>query len=146
MPLAEELDTVSEYLAIEQARFGDRLQVSIDVPSEVRSLFVPPLVLQPLIENAIRHGISRSSKSGRIRVAARTDGQQLVVDVEDDGPGLTRDRSSRGTGTGHSNLRMRLQELYGDAGDLIVSTGPNGGYTASVAMPVRTEANGDPHP
>src|SRR5690606_13743522 len=105
VPLDDELDMVRAYLAIEQARFGERLHVHIDAPDEARMLAVPPLLLQPLVENAIRHGVSAASTAGLVAVTAVRDNGRLTLTVEDDGPGVREDSGSRGTGTGLSATR-----------------------------------------
>ena len=137
--LSEELEMVEEYLAIEAARFSDRLDVSIDADPEVLGCAVPPLMLQPLVENAIRHGIAQSSAAGKVRVAACRRGSELHLVVEDDGPGLLEDAPSRGTGTGHSNLRRRLDELYGEAATLTVHSAAGSGYTVEVTVPAQPD-------
>lgn len=111
--LEEEVMLVESYLAVEQVRFGDRLSVDIGVPTQLRGLPVPPLVLQPLVENAIRHGLEGRSGAGCVRIRAEQDGVDLVLRVEDDGPGPGRGTSKPGAGVGLSNLRERLQHRYG---------------------------------
>lgn len=112
--LEEEVNLVESYLAVERARFGDRLSVEIDVPERLRGLSVPPLVLQPFVENAIRHGLEGRSGVGRVRIRAEEEGADLVLRVEDDGPGPGHGTSKPGTGVGLSNLRERLRHRYGD--------------------------------
>lgn len=111
--LDEELETAEAYLAIESARFRDRMTVEIDVAPDARALAVPPLLLQPIVENAVRHGIAVSSSAGRIRVHGRRENGRLVLEVEDDGPGMNGSGASRGTGTGLRNTRARLEQLFG---------------------------------
>jgi LytS/YehU family sensor histidine kinase len=134
VPLADELDMVREYLAIEQARFPDRLRCTIDASADALETPVPPLILQPLVENAVRHGVSRTSTAGRIEVLATVDDGTLTLRVSDDGPGVDAGRMN-GKGTGLRNTRDRLLELYGAAGRLDVRQGASGGTVATVVIP-----------
>lgn len=133
VPLADELDMVREYLAIEQARFPDRLRYVIDASPDAMDTPVPPLILQPLVENAVRHGVSRVSTAGRIDVQAVVDNGSLVLRVSDDGPGVAENGSV--TGTGLRNTRERLAELYGARGTLDLRRIPSGGTVATVTIP-----------
>jgi signal transduction histidine kinase len=110
--LAEELEHLRAYLAVERQRFGDRLAVEWDVSRDVDRLEVPTMTLQPIVENAIRHGVQGNLSGGTIRISARDVDGALRLIVEDDGPGFAR-RHREGTGLG--NLRSRLATLYGDA-------------------------------
>ncbi len=101
-------------------RFEDRLQVEIDVDEKALDFPVPALILQPIVENAVNHGVSRNPGGGRIRLAAGTDGGRIVLVVEDGGPGLGANASSEGFGVGLANTRERLRALYGDGGDVAV--------------------------
>ena len=121
--LARELEYLKLYLAIEQLRFSDRLRVEIDVEPELMDAAVPHMGLQPLVENAVRHGIGRRADAGLIRIRARRQGERLLVSVEDDGPGFECSRATAGMGLGLANTRARLRQLYGDAGDLRVGDG-----------------------
>jgi two-component system, LytTR family, sensor kinase len=134
VPLAEEVELVRDYLTIEQMRFRDRLHISINVPTEADELLVPPLILQPLVENAVRHGVSRSSTSGRIDVAAAVSDGQFVLSGRDDGAGFETARAQPGSGTGLSNTRERLRQLYGDAAALHIERS-NGFTVARVTLP-----------
>ena len=134
VPLADELDMVREYLAIEQARFPDRLRCSIDASTDALDAMVPPLILQPLVENAVRHGVSRTSTAGRIHVRAAVENGTLELSVSDDGPGIENGSGSR-QGTGLRNTRERLVELYGERGRLDVRRGAPGGTIATVTIP-----------
>jgi two-component system, LytTR family, sensor kinase len=134
--LEEELELVRQYLAIEQARFSDRLRPSFDVDPSLLSAAVPSFALQHLVENAIRHGIARNSDAGRLAVAARRDGSMLEVSVSDDGPGIdTAAAETRGHGL--DSTRQRLRALYGDRGSLVVARGATGGTTATLRTPYR---------
>jgi len=112
--LKSELDFVSKYLEIEQTRFADRLIVRFDIPAETLDALVPTLLLQPLIENAIKHGVARKSGAGHIDVQARSDGEKLRIEITDDGQGLTEDAlTALQKGLGVSTTRARLLHQYG---------------------------------
>src|SRR6185295_18003859 len=125
VPLERELAMLSRYLEIEKIRFEDRLRVEVDVAPALLDARVPALSLQPLAENAIRHGIARRPEGGTLRVrAARADGH-LRLAVEDDGPGLPLQESREtGDGIGLGNLRARLEQLYGEAQRLDLADRP----------------------
>ena len=137
IPLADELEMVREYLAIEEARFPDRLRCYIDASAEALEVPVPPLILQPLVENAVRHGVSRTSTAGRIDVTADVANGTLTLTVRDDGPGIDT-TSINGRGTGIRNTRERLGELYGAAGSLDVRREAAGGSVAVITIPRTT--------
>jgi LytS/YehU family sensor histidine kinase len=108
------LDFLSKYLEIEQTRFRDRLTVVFDVRPDTFDALVPNLILQPLVENAIRHGIGPRESGGSIRVTATVDGAALVMVVEDDGVGMgNAPAAGAGAGLGLSSVRLRLNHLYG---------------------------------
>ena len=110
--LARELDLLDKYIQIQRARFGERLDVRMHIEDGARGVLVPNLILQPLVENAIRHGLAKRVHAGRIHVRAMRSGDRLVLEVEDDGVGL--DAAAYGReGVGLGNTRARLQELYG---------------------------------
>jgi sensor histidine kinase YesM len=115
VPLRKELDFVARYLEIQQVRFGDRLRVRREIDLQNMNALVPPLILQPLVENAIRYGIESRETGGTVTIRAARDGDVLKMEVADDGEGFKEIqlRSER-TGIGLSNTRHRLQELYGD--------------------------------
>jgi two-component system, LytTR family, sensor kinase len=136
--LGEELRILDLYLEIERTRFEDRLSVHIDVPSELREAMVPNLVLQPLVENAIRHGVGKKSGSGWISIAAEKYGETLVLRVTDNGEGL-RENSGRhpGSGKGLAITRGRLESLYGPDQSLVLRNLQTGGAEARITMPFR---------
>jgi signal transduction histidine kinase len=112
--LSEEMEFLSKYLQIEQVRLGDRLSVDFDVDNDVLDSMVPALILQPLVENAIKHGIAPDTRPGRITIAARADGDMLVMTVSDTGPGPNeRAMASLSTGIGLANTRARLTTMFG---------------------------------
>ena len=135
VPLSDELEMVREYLAIEEARFPDRLRYVIDAGPDALATPVPPLILQPLVENAIRHGVSRVSTAGRVSVTATVEPSGLRLAVSDDGPGIGNGSGSPGSGTGLRITRERLAELYGSAAELRVEAVPGGGTRATVFIP-----------
>jgi LytS/YehU family sensor histidine kinase len=138
VPLAEELSLLEHYLAIQQVRFRDRLRVEYDVEPPARGALVPHLVLQPVVENAIDHGIAADPAAGRLRIAARREGGRLVVRVRDDGPGLRAgEAASARTGVGLANTRARLRQLYGADHRLVVVNAPGGGAETVLELPFR---------
>lgn len=132
---AEELELVRSYLMIEETRFHDRLRVSISADDDALECQVPPLILQPIVENAIRHGISAASRAGRVTVSATLSDGCLVATVADDGPGVTQASERPGTGTGLRNTRDRLQQLYGAAGGMVIDTPAGGGTRVTLRIP-----------
>ncbi len=134
--LEEELDLVRQYLAIEQARFSDRLQATLDVDAAVSLAAVPVLAVQHLVENAIRHGIARSPDATSVTVIARRDGDALTVAVLDDGEGIETQRTTL-EGHGLANTAVRLRALYGDLASLVVTRRPTGGTIATLRVPYR---------
>jgi signal transduction histidine kinase len=137
VPLRRELDLVTSYLDIEQIRFHDRLQLKWAIDDAVRGAMVPSLVLQPLVENAIVHGVTRLSGPGRIVVSAEVRGSALVLTVSDNGPGLAVASKRRGAGIGLANLKERLLRLYGEGASLVVEPAQEGGCTATLTLPFR---------
>ena len=132
--LQDEVGFLERYLNIEQLRFGERLQVIKRIDAEAARALVPNLVLQPIVENAIRHGIAEKTNSGRIEISAVRENGSLVMTVKDDGAGIGRHVE----GVGLSNTRARLQRLYGDAHRLHVEPAPEGGTIATVRIPYRS--------
>lgn len=137
IPLATELRLARSYLEIQRIRFGERLTVEVEAGDDVRDALVPTLILQPLLENAVTHGIERSSASGRISVSAVRDGDALVVRVADDGPGPTPAAGSGG-GVGLENSRARLEKLYGEDARLELRAAEGGGAEARLEVPFHT--------
>lgn len=133
--LVEEMEFLQRYLEIQQVRFQERLRVSIDVPEEALGAMVPNLVLQPLVENAIRHAVEPRSAGGCVEVSAKRSGDALRLTIRDDGPGLR--PGNAGTGLGLANTRARLEHLYGERSTLEVADHPDGGVIATVTFPWR---------
>jgi signal transduction histidine kinase len=132
--LAEELDFLKRYLAIEQVRFSDRLRPRVEIDASIARAAVPRFLLQPLVENALRHGIARRGDAGLVEIAGRREGETLVLTVRDDGPGLEEMAGSAG-GVGLSNTRERLEALYGERASLTVANAEGGGAIATVRLP-----------
>jgi signal transduction histidine kinase len=141
--LSREITLTEKYLEILEIRFQGRLKTSIDALPDVRSALVPPLLLQPLIENAMKHAVSRTSDPSRIDVRIARTGDELVLTVEDTGPGVASLDSSEetpGTGIGLSNTRARLEQLYGDQQSLSLTT-TQGGTIVTIRLPFHTSAD-----
>lgn len=159
-PLSQEFDRLADYLALMAVRMGRRLRCTLDLPPELRAVPVPPLLLQPLVENAIRHGLEPQVEGGEIRVLARREGGDLVIDVIDTGAGLDAgpvstleereprrpvhtspgsDSSTQG-GFGLTQVRERLRTLYGEDGTLALSSPSGGGTCATVTLPFSAAA------
>ena len=142
--LGEELALLERYLVIQQARFAGRLEVTLDVDAGAMEALVPNLVLQPLVENAIRHGIAPRASGGRVDVIARRDlaKSHLLLEVRDDGIGLEAARARRRSetdsreGVGIANTTSRLRQLYGVAYELTLRSGPTGGTVAALTLPL----------
>ncbi len=134
VPLREELDLLRRYLEIEQKRFEDRLVVAFEVEPEILDVYVPNLILQPLVENAIRHGIAPLAGAGLITVRARQDGHYIELSVTDNGVGLS-DGSTTSDGIGLRNTQERLKRLYGDGQQFELSSDERGGLQVIVRIP-----------
>ncbi|WP_205525786.1 sensor histidine kinase [Pyxidicoccus trucidator] len=139
VPLSEELDLLTPYLDIERTRFSDRLQVEVDVAPEARNALVPPLLLQPLVENAILHGIAPRRGPGRVWVRAARSGERLSVEVRDDGVGPpSAGLEALREGIGLGSTRARLEKLYGAAQSLTLAANAPRGFTVSLSLPYRS--------
>jgi LytS/YehU family sensor histidine kinase len=132
--LADELRFLEKYFAIEQVRFSDRLRVYWSIDPRAREGLVPSFLLQPLAENAIKHGIAKRGDAGRIDISARLIQDQLELSVRDDGVGIG---SSYAEGVGLSNTRERLRTLYGDGATMSIRAAPGGGTDAILRIPFR---------
>lgn len=135
VPLAAEIETVQLYLQIEQVRFRDRLSVAWDIDPDTLTSRVPHMLLQPLIENAIKHGIGRRSGLGLIEISTRRDDRRLVLQVRDNGEGIPSNATPRQGGLGLSNTRKRLIHLYGGEQSLVLANAVGGGVVATVCLP-----------
>jgi len=140
--LSRELEFVSCYIEIEKVRFEERLKVTIDVAPETLDASVPHLLLQPLVDNAIKHGISRMVSGGEIRISVTQDDADLHIEVRDNGPGFREAVHSSSGGVGLRNTRERLETIYGQDQSVEVLSLPQGGVAARVCIPLRMAAVG----
>nr|WP_274622418.1 histidine kinase [Myxococcus fulvus] len=137
VPLSEELELLSPYLDIERTRFSDRLQVDVDVAEDARDALVPSLLLQPLVENAIRHGIAPRRGPGKVWVRVRRAGARLAVEVEDDGVGPPAGRTELEEGIGLGATRARLERLHGAEQSVTWKARAPSGFLLSLSLPYR---------
>ncbi|HEV7797426.1 MAG TPA: histidine kinase [Pyrinomonadaceae bacterium] len=137
--LREEMKFIELYLDIQKVRFSDRLRVRMDLAPQTLDALVPNLILQPLVENAIRHGISHKNAAGLLVIKSYSENGDLHLTVSDDGPGLRSDwRTEKSEGIGLANTNERLKHLYGRKHRFELSNGADGGTTALIAIPFRT--------
>jgi len=132
--LGQELDFLRRYIDIMEVRYQGRLRTSIDAGQETLAVFVPRLILQPIVENALEHGAARAVE-GIVAITARRRGENLVITVTNNGPGV---EASATTGVGLGNTRARLAELYGDAASFTLTSRSEGGAIAEMILPFRT--------
>ena len=131
--LTEELELVRRYLDIEQVRLGDRLRVTLDIDANAWTARIPPMLLQPLVENAIKHAVAPRESGGVISISARKDGARLHLAIADDGPGVRGDTTTRGIGL--ANARARLGQLYGESHQFSLGASDAGGLRVDVTIP-----------
>lgn len=151
LPLGEEMARVRDYLELMQIRMGQRLRVSLDVPAELQHMDVPPMLVQPLIENAIKHGLDPMPDGGALHVTARREGQTLEISVRDNGCGLPAQAphtpgapstAPQGGGFGLDCIRARLRTAFGEHASLTLNTDPmQAGTIATLRMPCQTSAS-----
>ena len=137
VPLGEEMEFLQKYLDIQKVRFGERLQIAVDVPKELFPARVPSLILQLMVENALKHGVAKLAHGGAIRIAASRSNGTLYINVYNDGPPLPDDWEKTTSGIGIANMRTRLQGLYGSAFELTMRNHEPCGVEASVSVPFR---------
>ncbi len=138
--LKEELSFIKLYLNIQQMRFSDRLQIEFDIDGSTTKAMVPNLFLQPLVENALRHGIARSTEAGSIKISARRENGSLHIRVADNGAGLPVDwQLKTNCGIGLANTAARLQQLYGDNHRFDIHNRDEGGVEVEIVMPLRNQ-------
>ncbi|TVT62934.1 sensor histidine kinase [Amycolatopsis rhizosphaerae] len=149
--LADELRNIDQYLTIERARFGGRLEVRLKIAPEVLSVVVPFLIIQPLVENAVQHGLANKPSGGMVTVTAQDHGTEALISVEDDGIGMDparladlRNSHRTGAHVGLGNINARMRQLFGDEYALMVETAPGAGMKVTLRVPkfapgVRTE-------
>ena len=135
--LRRELEYLRVYLSIEQVRFADRLKVEIQADPITQEASVPQLILQPLVENAVRHGIGRSSSAGTIRIRATINHDRVEIQIQDDGPGFPAGPSSKREGIGLANTRARLRQLYGEEACVSIEDGEVRGASVTIKLPFR---------
>ena len=135
--LAEELEYVRAYLDIEQVHFGNRLRIEYRIDAAALDVMVPTLILQPLVENAIRHGLEPMVRPGTLTIEAQADGDTLWLRVRDDGAGLPKNWKRR-EGVGLTNSRSRIDRLYGEQAALTVRDNPGGGVLVDIYIPLRS--------
>jgi sensor histidine kinase YesM len=135
----EEVAFLEPYLEIERARIGPRLQVTWDIDPDALAAQVPYLVLQPLVENAIVHGIAPHPRAGRLEIRAERQQHRIKLQVSDDGPGLRAGdmEKPQREGVGLANTRARLEQMYGTEQSLELRNGPGGGLTITISLPYR---------
>jgi two-component system LytT family sensor kinase len=147
VPLKEELDFVEKYLEIEKTRFGERLQVRVDAEPGTLDALVPNFVLQPLVENALRHGIGPKLGVGRVDLSARRHGDRLMLVVRDNGRGVSPDKlSAFNTGVGLGNTRSRLGHLYGDDHRFEFEAPADGGLAVTIDVPFAIDSEASEAP
>jgi len=145
IPLSKELDVLEEYIELMQIRFQGKLDVAIHIADDTRAALVPNLILQPLVENALEHGVSKSGGVGRIELRARRDADRLVITLTDNGPGQTHTGAASGDGIGLTNTNARLREMYGPMYRVQLRAAANGGTEAEVTLPYHTSHGGVVH-
>jgi LytS/YehU family sensor histidine kinase len=133
--LQDEADFLCKYLEIQQVRFAERLRCRLEIPAELSQALVPDLILQPLVENAVKHGIAKRAKGGELQVSAARTGDMLTLTVANDGPALATEFRD---GVGLSNTRRRLQALYGEQQSLTLSDTAQG-VLATLSLPYREQ-------
>ena len=138
--VGQEIAFLKRYLEIMQIRFEDRLEIDVQVGDDARDALVPSLILQPLVENAVKHGVEKVLGTGRIEITAMRHDDQLVLSVGDNGPGLSHLKNGDERGVGLRNIRQRLEQLYGGAQSLALLERPGGGTIARIEMPFRSRA------
>jgi two-component system, LytTR family, sensor kinase len=138
--LSQEISFLERYLEIMQIRFQGQLEIDIEIGDDAREAFVPSLILQPLVENAVKHGVDKIASKGRIRIRARREATRLVMTVSDNGPGPALLSRSDEAGVGLANIRQRLEQLYGSEQTLTLADAPEGGTIATITIPFRTNA------
>ncbi len=148
--LEREIEVLERYLDIERVRLGDRLTVEYEVDDEALAARVPTLLLQPLVENAVRHGVAPVARPGRVRIAAKIEGEALHLVVEDDGPGMAADPRRVATdgsaGIGLANTRARLEQRYGADATFELRNGMGKGLTVSLRLPMSRSPEGGREP
>jgi LytS/YehU family sensor histidine kinase len=143
--LREEIETIELYLDIQQVRFKDRLTITMQISPDVLDALVPTLILQPLVENALRHGIGSSEAAGHLQISAERQNGTVHIHVSDDGPGIRGDwRGLQQKGVGLRNTLSRLEKLYGDSFSFDLLNCADRGAVVSFSIPYRRHAMNSP--
>ncbi len=142
VPLHQELDLLEHYIALQELRFGDHLSISVTVAPGVGNTAVPALLLQPIVENAVRHAIGEGGRAARVEVFARRSADRLQLEVQDNGPGFGEAGTAIEEGEGLRNTRERLHEAYGPDHSLTLAASPSGGASVTITVPI-TAAGGN---
>ena len=137
VPLSLELKIVTDYLEIEKTRFGDKLRYSLDIPTELQAFAVPPLAVQTLVENSVKHVVAARREGGSVSISARPEGNRVCIEVRDDGPGFGADSIKDGHGL--DNLQSRLSALFGNQAALELST-RDGQTVVTISLPYVSSA------
>ncbi len=144
VPLRTEIDALANYVDIERVRYGENLCVAIDVDANVGAALVPTFCLQPLVENAIAHGVGAHPELGTIRVHAERCDDRVIIEVADDGPGSTDAADDLSYGVGLSNTEKRIEQLYGDGGTLDITRPDSGGFVVRLTIPYHEQSDLSP--
>jgi two-component sensor histidine kinase len=137
--LKEELDFLRKYLQIQQTLLQERLEIEWRIEPETLDALVPNMILQPLVENSIRHGIAPKEEGGRIEIFSHRFGDQLLIEIKDDGLGAENDEAKTGGGIGLINTKARLKHLYGEAQNFEIDSPETGGWRVSITLPFREQ-------
>jgi two-component system, LytTR family, sensor kinase len=140
VPLSQEISFLERYLEIMQVRFQGKLEIDMQIEDDARDAMVPSLILQPLVENAVKHGVDKIAAAGKIGIRGRLEGERLVLTVTDNGPGPAKIAKLDDAGVGLANTRQRLEQLYGSDQTLALAEAPGGGTVARITIPYRTSA------
>jgi len=144
VPLANEWEFVCHYLALESLRLGPRLRIRSELDEDALECLVPSFILQPLVENAVRHGLARRTQGGSLSIEARVKGDELVLRVKDDGCGASREEMERASGFGLRTLRQRLEARYNGLSRFDIVTALGTGFEVTVAIPAQTQVESAP--
>jgi Putative regulator of cell autolysis len=136
--LQQELDFLAHYIEIQKARFSDRLNVAMEIDPPALVARIPNLILQPIVENAILHGVAPKAEPGHVQVNARVEGDRLRLEVRDDGPGIVNGTKHVKEGVGLANTRERLAKIYGPRTQLTLNSEPGRGVCVEIVLPYRT--------
>jgi signal transduction histidine kinase len=143
VPLQEEIEFVEHYLALEQLRLGDRLRAELAIDDDARRCLVPMFALQPLVENAVRHGLAPRAQGGKLRVGAMRHGEHLVLSVVDDGAGAESAGTTDGHGLGLRLVRERLEHAWRGRATMSITTAPGEGFSITLTLPACPEAEAE---